>query len=385
MEIKNNKTSLVLYGSLLSDIKARIRQAQVKATLSANSEIILMYWDIGRMIQERQDHEGWGTAVIPRLARDIRNELPEEKGFSERNIKRMLRFYREYPNILPIMPQAVAQLQQAENKDVLIVPQAVDQLPVTERSVILQRLVTQIPWGHNILLMERVKDLSSRLWYMEQIIQNGWSRDTLGLMIKSDAHERKGKAVSNFKLTLPDPQSDLVRQSLKDPYIFDFLTLTEPFNERELETELVKHLEKFLIELGAGFAFVGRQYRMEISDQDYYIDLLFYHLKLRCYIVIELKKGDFKPEYAGKMNFYCSAVDDLIKDPTDQTTIGLILCQTKDRILAEYALRDVHKPIGVSEYELTRALPENLKSSLPSIEEIEAELGGTHWAEVGDD
>ena len=375
----------MLYGSLLSDIKARIRQAQVKATLSANSEIILMYWDIGRMIQERQDHEGWGTAVIPRLARDIRNELPEEKGFSERNIKRMLRFYREYPNILPIMPQAVAQLQQAENKDVLIVPQAVDQLPVTERSVILQRLVTQIPWGHNILLMERVKDLSSRLWYMEQIIQNGWSRDTLGLMIKSDAHERKGKAVSNFKLTLPDPQSDLVRQSLKDPYIFDFLTLTEPFNERELETELVKHLEKFLIELGAGFAFVGRQYRMEISDQDYYIDLLFYHLKLRCYIVIELKKGDFKPEYAGKMNFYCSAVDDLIKDPTDQTTIGLILCQTKDRILAEYALRDVHKPIGVSEYELTRALPENLKSSLPSIEEIEAELGGTHWAEVGDD
>ena len=375
----------MLYGSLLSDIKARIRQAQVKATLSANSEIILMYWDIGRMIQERQDHEGWGTAVIPRLARDIRNELPEEKGFSERNIKRMLRFYREYPNILPIMPQAVAQLQQAENKDVIIVQQAVDQLPVTERSVILQRLVTQIPWGHNILLMERVKDLSSRLWYMEQIIQNGWSRDTLGLMIKSDAHERKGKAVSNFKLTLPDPQSDLVRQSLKDPYIFDFLTLTEPFNERELETELVKHLEKFLIELGAGFAFVGRQYRMEISDQDYYIDLLFYHLKLRCYIVIELKKGDFKPEYAGKMNFYCSAVDDLIKDPTDQTTIGLILCQTKDRILAEYALRDVHKPIGVSEYELTRALPENLKSSLPSIEEIEAELGGTHWAEVGDD
>ncbi|MFA4911372.1 MAG: DUF1016 N-terminal domain-containing protein [Desulfobacteria bacterium] len=188
MEAKNNKTSLVLYGNLLSDIKTRIRQAQVKATLSANSEMILMYWDIGRMIQERQDHEGWGTAVIPRLARDIRNELPEEKGFSERNIKRMLRFYREYPNILPIMPQAV------------------DQLPVNEHSVILQRLVAQIPWGHNILLMERVKDLSSRFWYMEQTIQNGWSRDTLGLMIKSGAHLRHGKAVSNFSLTLPDRQ-----------------------------------------------------------------------------------------------------------------------------------------------------------------------------------
>src|SRR3990167_1980302 len=370
MEIKNNRTSLVLYGNLLSDIKTRIRQAQVKATLSANSEMILMYWDIGRMIQERQDREGWGTAVIPRLARDIRNELPEEKGFSERNIKRMLRFYREYPNILPIMPQAVAQLQQA-----------VGQLPVNEHSVIVQRLVAQLPWGHNILLMERVKDLSSRFWYMEQTIQNGWSRDTLGLMIKSSAHLRQGKAVSNFSLTLPDPQSDLARQSLKDPYIFDFLTLTEPFNEREMETELIKHLEKFLLELGAGFSFVGRQYQLTISDKDFYIDLLFYHLKLRCFIVIELKKGDFEPEYAGKMNFYCSAVDDLVKHQIDQPTIGLILCQTKDRILAEYALRDMHKPIGISEYELTRALPENLKSSLPSIEEIEAELGGTREAE----
>ena len=375
----------MLYSNLLRDIKARIRQAQIKATLAANTEMITMYWDIGRMIQERQDHEGWGTAVIPHLSRDIRNELPEEKGFSERNIKRMLRFYREYPNILPIMPQAVAQLQKAENEDVSKMPQSVAQLRENKHSVILQQLLPQIPWGHTILLIERIKDLSSRLWHMEQIILNGWSRDTLALMIKSGVYERQGKSINNFEFTLPDPQSDLARQSLKDPFIFDFLTLTEPFNERELETELIKHLEKFLIELGAGFAFVGRQYRMEISDKDYYIDLLFYHLKLRCYIVIELKKGDFKPEYAGKMNFYCSAVDDLIKDPTDQSTIGLILCQTKDRILAEYALRDIHKPIGVSEYELTRALPENLKSSLPSIEEIEAELGGTHEAEDGNE
>lgn len=375
MEVKNNKTSLVLYGNLLSDIKTRIRQAQVKAALSANAEMIAMYWDVGRMIYERQQHEGWGTGVIPRLAKDIRNELPKVKGFSERNIGYMIRLAREYGDPA-ILQQAVAKLQQPENKDVLKVPQAVDQLPINEHSVIVQRLVSQIPWGHNILLMERVKDLSSRFWYMEQTIQNGWSRDTLGLMIKSGAHLRQGKAVSNFSLTLPDPQSDLARQSLKDPYIFDFLTLTEPFNEREMETELIKHLEKFLLELGAGFSFVGRQYQLTISDKDFYIDLLFYHLKLRCFIVIELKKGDFKPEYAGKMNFYCSAVDDLLKHQTDQPTIGLILCQTKDRILAEYALRDVHKPIGVSEYELTRSLPENLKSSLPSIEEIEAELGG---------
>ena len=383
MEVKNNKASLRLYGNLLSDIKTRIRQAPVKAALSANAEMIAMYWDVGRMIYERQQHEGWGTRVIPRLAKDIRNELPKVKGFSERNIGYMIRLAREYGDPA-ILQQAVAKLQQPENKDVLKVPQAVDQLTINEHSVIVQRLVSQIPWGHNILLMERVKDLSSRFWYMEQTIQNGWSRDTLGLMIKSGAHLRQGKAVSNFSLTLPDPQSDLVQQSLKDPYIFDFLTLTGPFNEREMETELVKHLEKFLLELGAGFSFVGRQYQLTISDKDFYIDLLFYHLKLRCFIVIELKKGDFKPEYAGKMNFYCSAVDDLLKHQTDQPTIGLILCQTKDKILAEYALRDVHKPIGVSEYELTRALPDNLKSSLPSIEEIEAELGGTREEGIGD-
>ena len=357
----NNKTSLVLYSSLLSDIKARIRQAQIKATLSANAEMITMYWDIGRMIHKRQKEEGWGAGVIPRLAKDIQNELSEIKGFSERNIKFMVQLYKEYDADVAIGKQPVSQLEN------------------------VKQVVSQLPWGHNILLMQRIKDMDVRIWYMEQTVQNGWSRDTLALMIKSGVYERQGKSISNFRFTLPAPQSDLARRFLKDPYIFDFFTLTEPFNERELETELVKHLEKFLIELGAGFAFVGRQYRMEISNKDYYIDLLFYHLKLRCYIVIELKKGDFKPEYAGKMNFYCSAVDDLIKDPNDQPTIGLILCQTKDRILAEYALRDVHKPIGVSEYELTRALPENLKSSLPSIEEIEAELGGTREAEGSDE
>lgn len=293
-EHKVEASSLEFYGSLLDEIKNRIRRAQVKAALSANAEMIALYWDIGKLIFNRQKQEGWGAGVIPRLAKDIKNELPELKGFSERNIKFMVQLFKEYESDAAIGKQAVSQLEN------------------------VKRLVSQI---------------------------------------------------------LPDPQSDLAQQSLKDPYIFDFLTLTEPFKERELETELVKHLEKFLLELGVGFAFVGRQYHMEISDKDFYIDLLFYHLKLRCYIVVELKKGDFKPEYAGKMNFYCSAVDDILKHQSDQPTIGLIMCQTRDRILAEYALRDVNKPIGVSEYELTRALPENLKSSLPSIEEIEAELG----------
>ena len=370
---KNENTGIVLYANLLSDIKTRIRLAQVKATLSANAEMIKMYWDIGRMIHKRQQQEGWSAAIIPHLSKDLRNELPEVKGFSERNLGRMLAFFRNYQDIDSFLPQAVAK---SGLSDFSHRPDA--KSPAAD-------LILSIPWGHHALLMEKIKDNSVRFWYMEQIIQNGWSRDTLGLMIKSEIHERQGKSITNFRFTLPDPQSDLARQSLKDPYIFDFLTLTESFNERELETELVKHLEKFLLELGTGFAFVGRQYHLAISDKDFYIDPLFYHLKLRSFIVIELKKGDFKPEYAGKMNFYCSAVDDLLKHPSDQSTIGLILCQTKDRILAEYALCDINKPIGISEYELTRALPENLRSSLPSIEELEAELGGIHQEESGDE
>ncbi len=262
----------------------------------------------------------------------------------------MIAFYKEYIIEGENLPQAVANLEMRK------------------------QTVSQIPWGHNILLIEKIKDISIRFWYIEQIIINGWNRDTLNAMIKSEIHKRQGNITHNFNLTLPSPQSDIVRQSLKDPYIFDFLTLTEPFQERELETELIKHLEKFLLELGKGFAFLGRQYKLTITEQDFYLDLLFYHIKLRCFVVIELKKGEFKPEYAGKMNFYCSAVDDLLRNELDNPTIGLILCESKNRIFAEYALKNINKPIGVSEYELTRALPENLKSSLPTIEELELEL-----------
>ncbi|MCD6486830.1 MAG: DUF1016 family protein [Syntrophobacterales bacterium] len=362
---------LIQYSQLLTRIKDRIRRAQVKATLSANAEMILMYWDIGRMIHERQQQEGWGSKVIPKLAQDIHNEPPEVKGFSERNIGYMIRFAREYDNPL-ILQQAVAKLPPEAPSEKG--SQAVAQLLDSESHESLQQLVARIPWGHHILLMEKIKELPVRLWYMRQTIEQGWSRNVLKIMVESKVHERQGSAISNFKERLPDPQSDLARQTLKDPYIFDFLTLTEPFQERELETELVKYLEKFLLELGQGFAFVGRQYHVEVGDKDFYIDLLFYHLKLRCFVVIELKKGAFKPEYAGKMNFYCSVVDDRLKHPDDQPTIGLILCQEKDRVLAEYSLRDIQKPIGVSEYELTRVLPDNLKSSLPTVEEIEAEL-----------
>jgi len=231
-----------------------------------------------------------------------------------------------------------------------------------------------IPWAHHVTIMQKVKDLPTRRWYMEQTLANGWSRNVLALQIGAKAHVRRGKTVSNFAATLPAPQSDLAQQTLKDPYIFDFLTLSEPFHERELETHLVRHLEAFLLELGQGFAFVGRQYRLDVGDEDFYVDLLFYHLRLRAFVVIELKKGKFKPEYAGKLNFYCNVVNDRLKRPDDQPTIGLILCQEHGRLLAEYSFAGIDKPIGISTYELTRALPARLKSALPTVEEIEAEL-----------
>lgn len=350
------------YAALLADIKQRVRHAQTRAVLAVNAEMIRLYWEIGALIAGRQKNEGWGAGVIPRLAHDLHNELPEEKGFSERNIKRMLAFYREYPH-LEFVPQAVAQIEADPT-----VSQAVALFP--------PELFLSLPWGHHAELMAKVKDPSTRQWYMQAAIANGWSRSILVMQIESAAHNRQGRATTNFVQRLPSPDSDLVQQTLKDPYLFDFLTLESSFHERELETGLIAHLEKFLLELGQGFAFVGRQYHLDIGEQDFYIDLLFYHLKLRRFVVIDLKRGDLKPEYAGKMNFYCNAVDDKLRHETDKPTIGLILCQQPNRVLAEYALRGVDKPIGVSSYELTRALPAELQSSLPSIEEIERELQG---------
>ncbi len=350
------------HAGLLADIKQRVRHAQTRAVLAVNAELIRLYWEIGALIDSRQKKEGWGAGVIPRLARDLHNELPEEKGFSERNIKQILAFYREYPQ-LEFVPQPVAQIEASPK-----VQQAVALFPVD--------LMLSLPWGHHGVLMAKVKDPATRQWYMQATLANGWSRNILVMQIETDAHRRQGRAASNFAKRLPPPDSDLVQQTLKDPYLFDFLTLEAGFHERELETGLIAHLEKFLLELGQGFAFVGRQYHLVIGEQDFYIDLLFYHLKLRCYVVIDLKRGDFKPEYAGKMNFYCSVVDDKLRHETDKPTIGLILCQQPNRVLAEYALRGVDKPIGVSSFELTRALPETLQSSLPTIEQIERELEG---------
>jgi predicted nuclease of restriction endonuclease-like (RecB) superfamily len=389
-----NPEEITVYRDLLGEIKTRVRAAQHRAALSANAEMIALYWDIGRMIAARQKLEGWGAGVIPRLAADLKNELPEQKGFSARNIGYMIRFAREYglppilqqpaaklpiPDLLgasvvpqfeasAILQQPAAQLQSPDVEGLTIVPQPVAQLALPAK------ILFGLPWFHHVILIEKLKDLPMRYWYARQAVEDGWSRDTLIAKIKDRAHERQGAAITNFATTMPEAHAALAQGLLKDPYLFDFLTLEEPFHERELETGLLGHIQKFLLELGRGFAFVGRQHRIEISGRDFYLDLLFYHLHLRCFVVVDLKKGEFKPEYAGKMNFYCSAVDDLLRHEHDAPAIGLILCQTKDRVFAEYALRDLHKPIGIADYEFTRALPAELASSLPSIEDIEAEL-----------
>jgi len=340
------------YATFVVDIKNQIKLSQQRAFNAVNQEMILLYFTIGAMIHKQQAELGWGAKVIDTLSMDILREFPNMSGFSTRNLKRMVKFYREYQEEFAKAPPAAAQMEN-------------EKMPLP---------VAQIPWTHNFILIEKIKDKELRYWYMEQTLQNGWSKDVLSLMIKSEVHKRAGSLTSNFKQILPPLDSDLVQQSFKDPYRFDFLTITEPFREKELENNLIKHLENFLIELGSGFAFVGRQYKLEVGDDEFYIDLLFYHLKLRCFVVVELKKGKFKPEYSGQVNFYCSAVDGILAEKDDKPTIGLILCQEKNEIVAEYSLKNMSQPIGISEYQLTEVLPKEFESSLPTIEMIENEL-----------
>jgi len=380
---------LALQRGLLVEIKSRVRRAQATAAAAVNVELLRLYWDVGRMIASRRDSQAWGQGVIRRLAAELRNELPEEKGFSETNLKRMVRFWREYPDLYAFGPPAVAHSPGTTTEDPIGPPpvaQLSEQntsrashglLPVHSLDVPARQVLSGLGWAHHVVLMEQIADLTVRLWYARQSIQEGWSREALRGQIKAGAHARQGGAVNNFGRTLPPPNAEVARQLLKDPYIFDFLTLEGSFRERELEAGLLVHIQRFLLELGRGFAFVGRQYRLQVGDSEFYLDLLFYHIRLRCFVVVDLKTGDFKPEHAGKMNFYCSVVDDQLRQQGDAPTLGLILCQTKDRIIAEYALRDIHKPIGVADYEITRALPTSLASSLPSIAAIEAELSET--------
>jgi predicted nuclease of restriction endonuclease-like (RecB) superfamily len=355
------------YAAFLEALKSRVRQAQTKAMLSVNHELIQLYWDIGRQIVEQQEGKGWGQSVLEHLAHDLQTAFPGVAGFSRSNVFRMRAFYVAY------RPEEKVAQPVRQTKSVRKVAQAVRQ--ITDEGP--PKEVVILPWGHNVVLLQKVKEPAQRLWYAARALEHGWSRSILTLQIECNLFGRQGKAVTKFAQTLPKPQSDLAQQSLKDPYLFDFLTLREDASERSLETGLVDHIQKFLLELGAGFAFVGRQVPLVVGDDDYYVDLLFYHLKLRCFVVIDLKMKEFTPGDAGKMNFYLSAVDSLMKHASDAPSIGLLLCKTHDRITAEYALRDIAKPIGVAEWQtkLVQSLPEALKGSLPTIGEIEAELG----------
>jgi predicted nuclease of restriction endonuclease-like (RecB) superfamily len=354
------------YDDFLESLKGRVRQAQTKAALSVNRELIQLYWDIGSQIAVRQEQEGWGKSVVDRLAADIQRAFPGIQGFSPLNVWRMRAFFLAYQDVPVNLSQAATETGKP------ILSQAVTNLPGGGPP----HPVSEIPWGHNQLLLFKLKNPAERLWYAAKTLEHGWSRAVLTVQIESDLYRRQGKAISNFAATLPPLQSDLAQQSLKDPYLFDFLTLHEDAAERDLEVGLIDHIQKFLLELGAGFAFVGRQVPLSVGEDDDYLDLLFYHLKLRCFIVIDLKMKKFTPEDAGKMNYYLSAVDSLMKHSADAPSMGLILCKTRDRVRAEYALRDIVKPIGVAEWQtkLLQSLPEPLKGSLPTIEEIEAEF-----------
>ena len=328
------------YAEWIADVKLRIRAAQQRAALAVNKEMLQLYWQIGRDIIDRQAVAGWGTGVLSRIEADLRVEFPEIRGFSQTNLKYMRMFAEAWPDL----------------------------------SAMGQRFVDQLPWGQNITLLTKLKTREERLRYAACAVEHGWSRPLLTHHIELRTLEREGKAVTNFDQRLPKPQSDLARETLKDPYRFDFLSLGSEAEERDIEAALVTHITKFLLELGAGFAFVGRQVHLEVGGRDFYIDLLFYHLRLRCFVVLELKAVEFEPEHAGKLNFYLSAVDKQLCHEHDNPTIGLLLCKTNNRVIAEYALRDVNKPIGVAEYQLVQALPAQLEANLPSIERLEAEL-----------
>ena len=327
------------YLATIQEIKAEIKKAQYQATVKVNNELLLLYYHIGQAINR---HKVWGNKFIENLSRDLRLEYPDAKGYSVRNLKYMAKFAETYPD-----------------------------------KEFVQQVVAQIPWGHNVVIMDKVPTEEERAWYLGECAKNGWSRNVLVHQIESNLYARQATAgkISNFENRLPAPQSEMATQMMKDPYIFDFIPFKADMLERDIENAMVAEVTKLLLELGAGFAFLGNQYHLNVGGEDFYLDLLFYNLKLRCYVVIELKTGDFKPEYAGKLNFYLTAVDNILKTEQDAPTIGLLLCKSKNDLIAEYALQDINKPIGVSEYRITDEIPEKFRQQLPSIEDIKSRIG----------
>lgn len=334
------------YRKWMEELKSEIQKSQIKAAISVNKRLLDLYWRIGKSISEKINFSKWGRSVVENLSKDLRKHFPNQQGFSRSNLFSMRKWYEFY------------------FKSGLDIEK-------------VQQLVGQIPWGHNVLIITKSKDIEEAMFYINKTLENNWSRAILAHQIDFDFYNRSGKAITNFSKTLPTPQSELAIETLKDPYKFDFLTLHEKTLEKDIEEQLVKHITSFLLELGGGFSFVGRQVPLKIDKEDFFIDLLFYHINLKCYVVVELKSVKFRAEYAGKMNLYLSAVDDLIKSKNENPTIGLLLCKSKSKVIAEYALRGTTQPIGVAEYEIVKSIPADLKTQLPTIEEIEKELSIT--------
>ncbi len=367
--MKNNIIKSEDYKIWLKNLKLKVRQVQLKAATTVNAVLLKFYWDLGNDIIEKQKKAAWGSGFLKQLSKDLMNEFPDMKGFSVANLSFMRRWVLFYCNYTK--GNFVTGCYEI---DKITKPQQILGFLDNKKG---QQLVDQlffIPWSHNIIIISKCKDIKQALFYVNKTIENGWSRTVLTHQIESGLFERSGNAISNFSNVLPKPQSDLANELIKDPFNFDFLTLTKNYNERELEKSLINNISKFLLELGAGFAFVGKQKALNVGERTFYIDLLFYHIQMHCFIVVELKTVDFEPEFAGKLNFYIKAVDEQIKTEKDGPTIGILICKSKDKTVVEYALSDIYKPMAVSEYNLTHVLPDNLKSSLPTIEEIQAEF-----------
>lgn len=337
------------YKSWINDVKMRIKQSQIKASVKINYELLDLYWELGRDIVSKQENAKWGDSFLNVMSKDLQKAFPGMSGFSTQNLKHIRYWYRFYS-------------------------EGARGLQLVTQFETLEKMVKSIPWGHNQRIAYKCKDINEALFYVQKTMDNNWSRNVLEHQIDSDLYERQGKAITNFQVKLPVPQSDLAEQTLKDPYNFDFLTLREEYNEKELEDALVNQITQFLLELGTGFSYLGRQVHIKVGESDFYMDLLFYHVRLHCYVVVELKTEKFKPEFAGKLNFYVTAVNKNMKAEQDNQTIGILICKDKDDVVAEYSLDDMSQPIGIAQYELTKVLREEFKSSLPTIEEIESEL-----------
>lgn len=358
------------YKDWLKEVKERIRISRMKIALAANAELIYFYWEMGRDISDKLNNAKWGTKIVEQLSKDLKKEFPDMNGLSYQNLYFSKRFYEFYST-------SKLDIQLAGNKDDIFLSQVGRELicrPNSSELDWLKLVVGKITWGHNKVVISQTESIREALFYIQKTVENGWSREMLTQQIKQGLYRNEGKSITNFSQTLPNPMSDLVQQTLKDPYYFDFVSLYNDAKERDIELQLVNHITKFILELGKGFAFVGRQFSVQLGDKEYKIDLLFYHVHLKCYVVIELKNKDFAPEHAGKLNFYLTLIDRQLKRDDDNQTIGILLCKGKDNLEVEYALQDIHKPMGVSAFKYTEILPDHIKSSFPTIEEIEEEF-----------